>query len=162
VEEGGLKISSKKIEYIVVGKDEDIANVSLINEQKNVRRCTISNALDQIYVYVHYEIEKAKNEALRIATGFHKMLSADHVDQEKLVLPIEKHALMLSDQYLLCCFQPDHPGHKHTTKPDPPRKLKPNIMSRREEVHSFTTSVLNNKDVKNGQKNIMNMQLEIA
>jgi hypothetical protein len=81
-----------------------------------------------------------------IARGRHKMLSADHVHQETLVLPIEKH--------LLCCFQPDHPGHKHTIKSDQLRKLKPNIMSRSEIVHPFTTSGLTNKDIKKGQKTI--------
>jgi hypothetical protein len=59
---------------------------------------------------------------------------------------------MLYEKYLLRCFQPDHPGHKHTTKPDPPRKLKPNILLRREVVHPFKNSSLTNKDIKKGQK----------
>jgi hypothetical protein len=61
---------------------------------------------------------------------------------------------MLYEKYLLRCFHPDHPGHKHTTKPVLPRKLKPNIMLRREVVHSFTNSGFTNKDIKKGQKTI--------
>jgi hypothetical protein len=79
VVENGLKISSNKIEYIVVGKDEDIANVSLINEQwKKVHnsKCLRSN------------IRSDGTVDYKIATECQKMLSADHVHQETLVLPI--------------------------------------------------------------------------
>jgi hypothetical protein len=53
---------------------------------------------------VDYEIEKAEKEAHRIATECHKMLSANHVHQETLVLPIEEHATMLSDIYFCAAF----------------------------------------------------------
>jgi hypothetical protein len=107
-------------------KDEDLANVSLINEQwKKVHNFKCLRANIRSNGTVDYEI----------ATECHKMLSADHVHQETLSYPFEKHEKMLSDLYHLCCFQRDHPGHKHTTKSDPPRKLKPNIMSRSEVVH---------------------------
>jgi hypothetical protein len=123
----------------------DIANVSLINEKwKKVHnfKCLSSNIRSD--GTVDYEI----------ASECHKMISADRVHQDTLIIPIEKHARMLSDQYLLCCFQPDHPAHKHTTKFDRPRKLNPNIMSRCEVVHPFTTSGLTNKEVQKGQKTI--------
>jgi hypothetical protein len=37
VEERGLKISRKKLEYMVDGKDEGISNFSLINEREGAQ-----------------------------------------------------------------------------------------------------------------------------
>jgi hypothetical protein len=34
MEERGLKISRKKTEYVVVGKDDDMANVNLLNNEE--------------------------------------------------------------------------------------------------------------------------------
>jgi hypothetical protein len=82
------------------------------------------------------------------------MASADHIHQETLVLPIEKHTRMLFD--ILHCFQPDHPGQwtHANNKTLCAKKLKPNIILRHEVVHPFTTSGLTNKGVKKGQKTI--------
>ena len=46
------------------------------------------------------------------------------------MLPIKDHALMLSDQYLLRCHLPGHPGNKHLDRPPPPRNMKHDLNSR--------------------------------
>ena len=67
-------------------------------------------------------IQYAQNEALRIATGSHKMASIDHIHSEAAMLKVKEHSVLLSEQYLVQCLDPEHVCH-HITKLDPPPRL---------------------------------------
>lgn len=101
------------------------------------------------------KLKVAENEALRIATGCHRMTDTDHLHRETKVLPIKKHAEMVSKQYLLSCYLPGHPGHKHVDKPDPPRRLKKNIMMERNTIAPLVQDdPITKETIKRGIKNI--------
>ena len=76
------------------------------------------------------KLEAVQNEALRIATGCHKMSDVDHLRQETKVLPLQEHAKMLSKQYLASCHQMGHPSNNIVAAPEPPRNMKPTLMSK--------------------------------
>ena len=50
------------------------------------------------------KIQRTQNEAIRIITGSHKMLSIDHLHSETKMLPVEDHLSLLSVQYLVHCL----------------------------------------------------------
>jgi len=54
------------------------------------------------------------NEALRVATGCHKMSHADHLHVETKLLPVKFHSELLAKQYWLSCYQSHHPCHHLT------------------------------------------------
>ena len=68
------------------------------------------------------KIQITQNEALRIATGSHKMSSIDHLHNETEMLTVKQHSDLLSAQYLVQCLDPDHVCHNITTMDDPPRQ----------------------------------------
>ena len=70
------------------------------------------------------KIQIAQNEALRIATGSHKMSSIDHLYNETEMLTVKQHSDLLSAQYLVQCLDPDHVCHNITTMDVPPRQMK--------------------------------------
>ena len=70
------------------------------------------------------KIQIAQNEALRIATGSHKMSSIDHLHNETEMLTVKQHSDLLSAQYLVECLDPDHVWHNITTMDVPPRQMK--------------------------------------
>ena len=70
------------------------------------------------------KIQTAQNEALRIATGSHKMSSIDHLHNETEMLTVKQHSDLLSAQYLVQCLDPDHVCHNITTIDDLPRQMK--------------------------------------
>ena len=49
-------------------------------------------------------IQYTQNEALRIATGCHKMSSVDHLHVEAKMLKVMEHSELLSAQYLARCW----------------------------------------------------------
>ena len=51
-------------------------------------------------------IQYTQNEALRIATGYHKMSSVDHLHVEAKMLKVREHSELLSAQYLAICLEP--------------------------------------------------------
>ena len=53
-------------------------------------------------------IQYAQNEALRIATGSHKMASIDHIHSEAAMLQVREHSVLLSEQYLVQCLDSEH------------------------------------------------------
>ena len=75
-------------------------------------------------------IQIAQNEALRIATGSHKMSSIDHLHNETEMLPVKQHSDLLSAQYLVQCLDPDHLCHNITTMDVPPRQMKHTLHTR--------------------------------
>ena len=85
-----------------------------------------SNASDSSFK----KTQKAKNAALGMATGFHKMTSIDHLHQESLTLKVKDHSDMLSAQYLVNCLKEDHVCHGITTQEPRPKPLKETLHSR--------------------------------
>ena len=61
-----------------------------------------TNLRDSNYRNIQY----TQNEALRIATGRHKMSSVDHIHVEAKMLKVMKHSELLSAQYLTRCLEP--------------------------------------------------------
>ena len=76
------------------------------------------------------KIQIAQNEALRIATGSHKMSSIDHLHNETEMLTVKQHSDLLSAQYLVQCLDPDHICHIVTTMDDPPCQMKHTLHTR--------------------------------
>ena len=76
------------------------------------------------------KIQIAQNEALRIATGSHKMSSIDHLHNETEMLTVKQHSDLLSAQYLVQCLDPDHVCLNITTMDVPPRQMKHTLHTR--------------------------------
>ena len=76
------------------------------------------------------KIQIAQNEALRIATGSHKMSSIDLLHNETEMLTVKQHSDLLSAQYLDQCLDPDHVCYNITTIDDPPRQMKHTLHTR--------------------------------
>ena len=74
------------------------------------------------------KIQIAQNEALRIATGSHKMSSIDHLHNETEMLTVKQHSDLLSAQYLVQCLDPDHVCHNIMDVP--PRQMKHTLHTR--------------------------------
>jgi hypothetical protein len=72
-------------------------------------------------------LQTAQNNALRIATGCHKMAAVDHLHQEAKELPVRRHCQLLADQYLASSRSPDHPCNQLVDSPSPPRNMKPTL-----------------------------------
>jgi hypothetical protein len=75
------------------------------------------------------KLQTVQNEALRIATGCHRMTDVDHLHTETKVLPLREHATMLSQQYLISCHQQNHPCNDIVSAPAPPRHMKQSLVS---------------------------------
>ena len=76
------------------------------------------------------KIQTAQNEALRTATGTHKMASNDHLHQESLTLRVKDHSDMLSPQYPVNCLEEDHVSHAIIIQDPRPRPMKETLYSR--------------------------------
>ena len=72
-----------------------------------------------------------QNNALRLATGTHKMSPVPHLHHEARILPVKEHNLMLAEQFFLGAHLPSRPDH-HTTAPPPARarNIKATLQSR--------------------------------
>ena len=75
-------------------------------------------------------IQYTQNEALRIATGCHKMSSVDHLHLEGEMLKGKKHSELLSAQYLARCLEPGNVCHSITKRETPKRRLKETLFTR--------------------------------
>ena len=71
-----------------------------------------------------------QNEALRIATGCHKMSSVDHLHVEAKMLKVREHSELLSAQYLARCLEPGNVCHSITTRETPKRRMKETLFTR--------------------------------
>ena len=71
-----------------------------------------TNLRDTIYKNIKY----TKNEALRIATGCHKMSSVDHLHVKAEMLKVREHSELLYAQYLARCLEPENVFHSITTR----------------------------------------------
>ena len=75
-------------------------------------------------------IKYTQNEALRIATGCHKMSSVDHLHVEAKILKVREHSELLSAQYLARCLEPGNVCHSITTRETPKRRMKETLFTR--------------------------------
>ena len=75
-------------------------------------------------------IQYTQNEALRIATGCHKMSSVDHLHVEAKMLKLGGHSELLSAPYLARCLEPGNVCHSITTRETPKRRMKETLFTR--------------------------------
>ena len=75
-------------------------------------------------------IQYIQNEALRIATGCHKMSSVNHLHIEAKMLKVREHLELLSAQYLARCLEPGNVCHSITTRETPKRRMKETLFTR--------------------------------
>ena len=75
-------------------------------------------------------IQYTENEALRIATGCHKISSVDHLHVETKMLKVREHSELLSAQYLARCLEPGNVCHFITTRETPRRQMKETLFTR--------------------------------
>ena len=71
-----------------------------------------------------------QNEALRIATGCHKMSNVDHLHAESKVLKGREHPELLSAQYLTRCLEAGNVCHSITTRKTSKRRMKDTLFTR--------------------------------
>ena len=76
------------------------------------------------------KIQYTQNEALRFATGCHKMSSIDYLHTEAEMLKVREHSELLSAQYLTRCLEPGNVCHPITTRAIPERQMKETLYSR--------------------------------
>ena len=76
------------------------------------------------------KIQYTQNEALRIATGCHKISSVDHLHVEGKILNVREHSELLSAQYLARCLEPGNVCHSITTRETPKRRMKETLFTR--------------------------------
>ena len=82
-------------------------------------------------------LQRAQNSALRISTGCLKMADATELHQEAREIPVRQHNELISQQFAIACYLPQHPCHQlyHRPPDDRPEQrrsltgwLKPNIQ----------------------------------
>ena len=83
------------------------------------------------------KLQTVQNEALRVATGCHRMSGIDHLHEETKVIPLRRHSEMMTKQYLHGCYRPNHPANKHVNDPDPPRRMKRTVRDYEESVRPY-------------------------
>ena len=83
-----------------------------------------------LYVTNYRNIQYTQNEALRIATGCHKMSSVDHLHVEAKMLKVREHSELLSAPYLARCLEPGNVCHSITTRETPKRRMKETQFTR--------------------------------
>ena len=76
------------------------------------------------------KIQYTQNEALRSATGCHKMSSIEHLHTEAEMLKVREHSELLSAQYLVRCLEPGNVCHPITTRAIPERQMKETLYTR--------------------------------
>ena len=75
------------------------------------------------------KIQYTQNEALRIATGCHKMSSIDHLRTEAEMLKVRENSELLSAQYLARCLKPGNVCDPNT-RAIPERQMKETLYTR--------------------------------
>ena len=103
---------------------DDLQGSRQIDHQ--LRRTCSPNLHDTNYRKIQY----TQNEALRIATGCHKMSSIDHLHTEAEMLKVREHSELLSAQYLARCLEPGNVCHPITTRTIPERQMKQTLYTR--------------------------------
>ena len=103
-----------------------ISNKNLPLKKNYAAPVRSTNLRDTNYRNIQY----TQNEALRIATGCHKMSSVDHLHVEAKMLKVREHSELLSAQYLARCLEPGNVCHPITTRETPKRRMKETLFTR--------------------------------
>ena len=106
---------------------------TLLMTYKAVGRSIINYAAPVWSTNLHDDyrnIQYTQNEALRIATGCHKMSSVDHLHVKAKMLKVREHSELLSAQYLARCLKPGNVCHSITTRETPKRRMKETLFTR--------------------------------
>ena len=105
---------------------------TLLMTYKAVGRSIINYAapVPNLHDTNYRKIQCTQNEALRIATGCHKMSSIDHLHTEAEMLKVMGHSELLSAQYLARCLEPGNVCHPITTRATPERQMKETLYTR--------------------------------
>ena len=74
-------------------------------------------------------IQYTQNEALRIATGCHKISSVNHQHIEAKILKVREHSELLSAQNLARCLEPGNVCHSITTRETHKRRMKETLFT---------------------------------
>ena len=122
----------------------------------------------QTYATHYRNIQYTQNEALKIATGCHKMSSVDHLHVEAKMMKVKENSELLSAQYLARCLEPGNVCHSLTTRETPKRRMKETLFTRHRDtvkpmmlvdnrkatLQAIHTDAVNNA-VKDQKKNIV-------
>ena len=107
---------------------------TLLMTYKAVGRSIINYAAPVCSPYLqdtnYRKIQYTQNEALRIATGCHKMSSIDHLHTEADMLKVKEHSELLSAQYLARYLEPGNVCYPITTRAIPERQVKETLYTR--------------------------------
>ena len=107
---------------------------TLLMTYKAVRRSIINYAAPVWSPNLHdtnfRRIQYTQNETLRIATGYHKMSSIDHLHIEVEILKDREHSEPVSAQYLARCMEPGNVSHPFTTRATPKRQMNDTLYTR--------------------------------
>ena len=94
-------------------------------------------------------LQTKQNQALRIATGCTADTNNDHLHDETNILPLKEHLRLHGSQLRQKATDPDHPLHRLTEQPPPPRLMKKTIFNNNDyTINKETVARLTDNDVK--------------
>ena len=134
---------------------------TLINTYKTVTRPILEYA-GTIYAPIISDkqltaLQVTQNQGLRIATGCTSDTNINHIHDETKILPIEKHLRLHSSQLRQKASHPDHPLHRLTTQPQPPRLKKKTIFNNNQytlNIDPNPTHAIDENTIKRNMKTI--------
>ena len=102
-------------------------------------------------------LQVTQNQGLRIAAGCTSDTNINHIHDETKILPIEKHLRLHSSQLRQKASHPDHPLHRLTTQPQPPRLKKKTIFNNNQytlNIDPDPTHAIDENTIKRNMKTI--------
>ena len=102
-------------------------------------------------------LQVTQNQGLRIATGCTSDTNINDIHDETKILPIEKHLRLHSSQLRQKASHPDHPLHRLTTQPQPPRLKKKTIFNNNQytlNIDPDPTHAIDENTIKQNMKTI--------
>ena len=102
-------------------------------------------------------LQVTQNQGLRLATGCTSDTNINHIHDETKILPIEKHLRLHSSQLRQKASHPDHPLHRLTTQPQPPRLKKKTIFNNNQytlNIDPDPTHAIDENTIKRNMKTI--------
>ena len=102
-------------------------------------------------------LQVKENQGLRIATGCTSDTNINHIHDETKILPIEKHLRLHSSLLRQKASHPDHPLHRLTTQPQPPRLKKKTIFNNNQytlNIDPDPTHAIDENTIKRNMKTI--------
>ena len=102
-------------------------------------------------------LQVTQNQGLRIATGCTSYTNINHIHDKTKILPIEKHLRLHSSQLRQKASHPDHPLHRLTTQPQPPRLKRKTIFNNNQytlNIDPDPTHAIDENTIKRNMKTI--------